>query len=353
MTPGTPIPGKKTGLPPGTLIYIGKKATSPISISVIQYKEDECFEYKIQQIDELKNINHSETYITWININGIYDIGLIQEIGILFQLDPLTLEDIVNTQTRPKLDEYENYIFCVIKDLYIENEQLEKEQLSFVLKERLLITFQEEAGDVFENVRNRIRTASTKIRTRGADYLMYALIDAIVDNYFVITDWFDKELDQLEEKLYQSTEKSLLSEIQQSHATFNVMKRVVVPAREVIFAFYKSENNLIKKKTHLFIRDLMDHIVHISESLDQARDKTNGLMSIYISGTNQAMNNIMKTLTIISTVFMALSLIAGIYGMNFNHMPELEWEYGYYATLGLMVLISVGLLIFFRKKKWL
>ena len=353
MTPGTPIPGKKTGLPPGTMMYVGKKVTAPVSISVIQYKEEESIEYKIEQIGELKNINNHEMYITWININGIYDVGLIQKIGNLFQLDALTLEDIVNTQTRPKLDEYENYIFCVIKDLYVENEQLEKEQLSFVLKDRLLITFQEEAGDVFENVRNRIRTASTKIRTRGADYLMYALIDAIVDNYFVITDWFDKELDQLEEKLYKSTEKSLLIEIQQSHATFNVMKRAVIPAREVIFAFYKSENNLIKKKTHLFIRDLIDHIVHISESLDQARDKANGLMSIYISGTNQAMNNIMKTLTIISTVFMALSLIAGIYGMNFKNMPELEWEYGYYATLGFMGILSVGLLLFFHKKKWL
>ena len=352
MSPGNPIPGKKTGLPPGSLVHIGKPGSGPVKITVMQYNESECIELAVQQISELTNFINS-THITWINIDGVYDVSLVEAVGTLFKLDALSLEDIVNTHTRPKLDEYEDYIFCVLKDLYVEEHQIFREQLSFVLKDRLLLTFQEEEGDVFDNVRNRIRTESTKIRTRGADYLMYALIDAIVDNYFVITDWFDKELDLLEEELYKSTEKTQLAEIQHTHTTFNVMKRAVVPAREVIFSFYKSENNLIKKKTHLFIRDLMDHIIHISESIDQARDKSNGLMSIYISGTNQAMNNIMKTLTIISTIFMALSLIAGIYGMNFHNMPELEWQYGYFAVLGLMGLISVGLLFFFHKKKWL
>lgn len=352
MSPGNPVPGKKTGLPPGSLVYIGKPGTGPIKISVMQYNESECIELVANNTADLKNYI-SSNHNTWINIDGVYDVSVVESIGSILQLDPLSLEDIVNTHTRPKLDEYENYIFCVLKDLYVEEHQILKEQLSFVLKDQLLLTFQEEEGDVFDNVRNRIRTASTKIRTRGTDYLMYALIDAIVDNYFVITDWFDKELDQLEEGLYKSTDKSQLVEIQKTHAMFNIMKRAVIPAREVIFSFYKSENNLIKKKTHLFIRDLMDHIVHICESIDQARDKANGLMSIYISGTNQAMNNIMKTLTIISTVFMVLSLIAGIYGMNFRNMPELEWQYGYFAVLGLMGLVSVGLLLFFHKKKWL
>lgn len=352
MSPGNPTPGKKTGLPPGSLVYVGKPSNKPVKISIIQYNEQEYKEFTLQTVSEIKHCV-CYTHNTWINIDGVYDVSVIEAIGNIFQLDPLSLEDIVNTQTRPKLDEYEDYIFCVLKDLYVEEEKIMKEQLSFVLKDRLLLTFQEEEGDVFDNVRNRIRTASTKIRTRGTDYLMYALIDAIVDNYFVITDWFDKELDLLEEELYKTTSKTQLADIQQTHATFNTMRRVIIPAREVIFSFYKSENSLIKKKTHLFIRDLMDHITHITESIEQAREKSNGLMNIYISGTNQNMNNIMKTLTIVSTIFMALSFIAGIYGMNFENMPELKWKYGYFAVLGLMGFISVGLLLFFHKKKWL
>lgn len=352
MSLGNPLPGKKTGLPPGSLVYIGKQSTKPIKITVMQYDENKCIEVVVDNIAELKNyVNSTEN--TWINIDGIYDVTVIEMVGNIFQLDALSLEDIVNTHTRPKLNEYEDYIFCVLKDLYVEDHQIFREQLSFILKDRLLITFQEEEGDVFDSVRNRIRTASTKIRSRDTDYLMYALIDAIVDNYFVITDWFDKELDLIEEELYKKTDESQLAEIQKIHAMFNVLKRAVIPAREIIFLFYKSENNLIKKKTHVFIRDLIDHIVHICESIDQAHDKSNGLMSIYISGTNQAMNNIMKTLTIISTIFMTLSLIAGIYGMNFKNMPELEWHYGYFTILGIMGIVSVGLLLFFKKKKWL
>lgn len=352
MSPENPLPGKKTGLPPGSLVYIGKQRSKPIKITVMQYNESNCIEVVVENIADLKNyVNSTEN--TWINIDGIYDVSVIERVGSIFELDTLSLEDILNTHTRPKLHEYENYIFCVLKDLYVEDHQIFTEQLSFILKDRLLLTFQEEEGDVFDNVRNRIRTASTKIRSRGTDYLMYALIDTIVDNYFVITDWFDKELDLIEEKLYKKTDESQLAEIQKIHAIFNVLKRAVIPAREVIFSFYKSENNLIKKKTHVFIHDLIDHIVHICESINQARDKSNGLMSIYISGTNQAMNKIMKTLTIISTVFMVLSLIAGIYGMNFKNMPELEWHYGYFTILAVMGIVSAGLLLFFKKKKWL
>lgn len=351
-TPLKPSRIKKTGMPPGSLIYVGDAEVKPVRITIIRYNDNHFEETVLTSSDNLQAWI-SNDYNVWINIDGVHDVKQIEQIGHIFELDPLSLEDILNTQTRPKYDEYDDYIFCIIKDLYVENGDLMAEQLSFVMKDRLLITFQEEEGDVFDGVRNRLRTGATKIRTRGSDYLMYALLDAIVDNYFVICEWFDKSIDELEERLYLVTGKSELAEIMDNKNEFNNLKRVMLPGREVVYAFYKSENSLIKRKTKLFIRDLMDHVVHIVETLDQSWDKVNGLIHIYLSGTNQTMNNIMKTLTIISTVFMCLSLIAGIYGMNFKHMPELEWRYGYFIVLGLMFGLAAVLLYFFRRKNWL
>ena len=342
----------KKGQAPGTLVYVGEGSSASIKIHLIQFNENEFKESFPENIEDLKKLIDT-TYNNWINIDGVHDIKIVEEIGVFFSLENLALEDIANTHTRPKLDTYDDYTICIIKDLYIHQETILAEQISFILKEKILITFQEEAGDVFDAVRNRIRSQHNKIRQRGTDYLAYALIDAIVDNYFIITDHFDKQLDILEEELYRTTYKDQLKKIQHSKNNFSILKRAALPLREVVFSMYKSEELIFKKKTRIFIRDLVDHITHINENIEQSKDRVNGLMSIYLSGTSEIMNNIMKTLTIVSTIFMALSLIAGIYGMNFKYMPETEWRYGYFVVVSTMFILAVILFVFFRRKKWL
>jgi len=349
----TPAESSKHGLPPGSLIHVGQRKVAFPSISVLQYKEETYKEFVADCIAALQeNLEHG--WITWINIDGVHDADTLEQIGRMFNLDNLSLEDIMNTNSRPKYEEFDNYIFIIVKDLFRNDEQsICTEQISFILRDGLLITFQEEKGDVFENVRTRIRTASTRIRTRGADYLAYTLMDAIVDNFYFVTDTFDQELDALEEQLTETTEKSQVQQIHQAKKRFTVLRRAVLPMREVVFSMHKTENPAIRKKTHFYIRDLYDHAIQVTDTLEQSRDKVAGLMSIYISGTNTIMNNIMKTLTIVSTIFMALSLVAGIYGMNFANMPETQWRYGYFFALGIMGMVAVLLIFYFRRKKWL
>lgn len=341
------------GLPPGALIHIGERKIEKPKISVIQYKEDKFIEFSPDNLTSLSD-SLLDDCTTWIDISGIHDAGFIQELGAIFQLDNLSLEDIMNTQSRAKYEEYDNYILILVKDLFFQkNENIGVEQISFILKDHILITFQEKEGDAFDSVRNRIRNATTKIRTLGSDYLTYALIDAILDNIFVVTDTFEADLNQLENELTTSTSKKLINKIQITRKRFTTLRRAIVPIKEVVFTMSKTDNKRFTKKTHPYLRDLYDHTLQVAETIEQSRDTVLGLMSIYQSGTNQIMNNIMKTLTVISTIFMALSLIAGIYGMNFKNMPELYWEYGYFIILGMMAIVSVILIVVFKMKKWL
>jgi magnesium transporter len=275
-------------------------------------------------------------------------------------LENLTLEDIVNTESRPKFEEFENYIFIILKDLHCPEEgDFGMEQISMVIKDNMLITFQEEPGDVFDGVRGRIKAGTSKIRIRGIDYLAYALMDAIIDNYIVVTETFDHYLDGLEDLLYATTHRRQLIKIKDAKKHYNTLKRVVHPMKDVVYNMYRTEHRLITKRTHIYTRDLYDHVTSIDDTIIQSRDKVYGLMGIYQSGTNNIMNSIMKTLTIVSAIFMALSLIAGIYGMNFDpekspyNMPELHWLYGYPFALGLMAITAIGLIIYFRFRKWL
>ncbi len=343
----------KVGKPPGTLIYTGAKKEKTPVISAIQFKEDKVFEFAANTIEEIKTQLQPEL-VTWINIDGINDPKMLNDVGKEFQLENLSLEDIMNTESRPKFEEFDSYIFVILKDMHCPNDGIfDMEQISLVLKENLLITFQEEPGDVFDGVRARIRAGTSKIRTRGVDYLAYALMDAIIDNYIIITETFDHYLDDLEDLLYATTHRRQLTKIKEAKKHYNTLKRVVHPMKDVVYNIYRTEHKLITKRTHIYTRDLYDHVTSIDDTILQSRDKVYGLMGIYQSGTNNIMNNIMKTLTIVSAIFMALSLIAGIYGMNFKHMPELESPYGYYVTLGIMFVVALGLIIYFRFKKWL
>lgn len=345
--------GVKTGEPPGALIHIGEKKVESASISVIQYHETEVFEFTCNGIDELKE-KLKPGMTTWINIDGVHDSRIINDVGVFFELENLSLEDIMNTTTRPKFEEFEKYIYIIIKDLHCPDESsFGLEQISMILKENVLITFQELAGDVFDSVRHRIRNGTSKIRTRGADYLLYSLIDAVIDNYFIVTESYDHYVDKLEELLYSTTHKRQLTRIKEAKTHFNLLKRTIFPMKEMVYSMHRTDNRLITKRTHIYVRDLHDHINNITDTLDQSRDKVNGLMGIYQSGTNNMMNNIVKTLTIVSTIFMALSLIAGIYGMNFVHfVPGGNQEFGFYIVLGMMFITTIILIIIFRLKKW-
>lgn len=341
------------GLPPGSLIHVGERKVEFPKVNVMQYKEDACKEFEADCIENLSK-NLEEGWVTWIDISGIHDVKTIEQIGALFQVENLSLEDIMNTKSRPKYEEYENYILIQVKDVYFkDNSQIGVEQISFVLKEKLLITFQEEEGDAFDGVRNRLRQATTRIRTLGSDYLAYALLDAILDNIFVITDTFDEQLDKLENELSLRSYKGQVAEIMNAKKQFSTLRRSIGPMKEVVYALHKADNKTFGKKTHLYLRDLYDHAIQIADTIEQSRDTVSGLMNIYLSGTNQIMNNIMKTLTVVSTIFMTLSLIAGIYGMNFKNMPETQWTYAYFVVLGGMGLLALILILLFKKKKWL
>lgn len=341
------------GLPPGTLVHVGQRKVEFLKTTVIRYKADEFHEHEVESLDELFGQDFSG-YNVWVNIDGVHDAEVIARLGEHFQLDALSLEDVMNTGSRSKYEEFEGYIFMIVKDLYYDsNRTINEEQISFILKENVLVTFQEVEGDVFDNVRQRLRKASTPIRTRGTDYLAYALIDSIVDNYFITLEHFEKELELLEDRLLVRNHKSQLQDIQQARKRYNLVKRAMLPSREVVFAMHKTENPIFRKKTHSFIRDLYDHAVQITEQLEQIRESVSGLKDIYNSGMNAVLNNIMKILTVVSTVFMALSLIAGIYGMNFENMPETKWEYGYPFSLLMMAIVAVCLIMYFRRKRWL
>lgn len=346
--------GIKTGEPPGALIHVGEQKVSVATINVIQYNETEAIEFSAENIDDLKS-KMKPGMFSWINVDGIHDSRIINDLGALFELENLSLEDIMNTTTRPKFEEFDKYIFIIIKDLHCPNESaFDIEQISMILKENVLISFQELAGDVFDGVRHRIRNGTSNIRTRGTDYLLYSLVDAVIDNYFIVTESYDHYVDNLEELLYTTTHKRQLGKIKEAKSHFNLLKRTIYPMKEMIYGMHRSENKLISKRTHIYVRDLHDHINNITDTLDQSREKVNGLMGIYQSGTNSMMNNIFKTLTIVSTIFMALSLIAGIYGMNFAHfVPGGAHEYGFYIVLGMMFITTVILIVLFRIKRWL
>jgi len=353
------LPGGKIAQPPRQKKPEVEKSHLTPSITCIQYRTDQFIEFSVESVEELKTKLQSG-YLTWINIDGVHESKLINDIGLIFGLENLSLEDIMNTSSRPKFEEFDDYVYIVLKDLYCPtDDEFGLEQISMILKESVLITFQEEPGDVFDGVRARLRNGTSKIRTRGIDYLAYALMDAIIDNYFVVVESFDHYLDDLEDLLYATTHRRQLNKIKEAKKHFNTLKRTVHPMKEMVFNIYRAEHKFITKKTHIYIRDLFDHITSIAETIDQSRDKVYGLMGIYQSGTNNLMNSIVKTLTIVSTIFMALSLIAGIYGMNFNaekspyNMPELNWMYGYPFALALMALVTLILIVYFRFRKWI
>lgn len=296
----------------------------------------------------------SET-VTWLNINGLNNVKEIEKIGLHYNLHPLVLGDIVNVTQRPKIDEYEDYLFVVLEMLdYDANNNVSSEQISFILGKHYVLSFQEAEGDVFNTIRERLRTAKGRIRQLDADYLLYSLIDTIVDHYFNIIETLGDKVEHLETLLFESnTEETITKDIQVLKCEILKVRRAIFPLREVISRIEKHESNLILKKSKTYYRDIYDHIIQVSENIDIYREMIWSLMDMYMTTISNKMNEVMKVLTIMASIFIPLTFIAGIYGMNFDNIPELKNENGYFILWGVMILLFIGMLIYFKKKKWL
>ncbi len=344
----------KAGLPPGTLVHIGEKKTDEVKITLIDYDEKDFQEIELNSIEDCFPYKDKST-VSWINIDGLHDIEVIEKVGKHFGLHPLLLEDVLNTSQRPKLDDYGSYFFIVLKMLSCDEEEgiIEAEQISLILSSRLVISFQEGVGDVFNSVRERIRNNKGRIRKAGADYLVYRLMDAVVDNYFFILEKVGERIEDLEEELVTNPTTETLVEIHELKREMIFLRKSVWPLREVVTSLDRDESSLIETSTHTYLRDLYDHTIQVIDTVETFRDLISGMLDIYLSSVGNRMNEIMKVLTIIATIFIPLTFIAGIYGMNFNYMPELQHPWGYPAALCVMFLLGCLMLVYFRKKRWL
>jgi magnesium transporter len=280
-------------------------------------------------------------------------VGSIEKLGENFGIHRLVLEDILNTEHTPKIEVYEDYLFFTLKMITLgEDKGIESEQVSIILGDNYVISFQEKEGDVFDPVRERLRGQKGKIRARGADYLLYALVDVIADNYFVIIDAYGDILEELEDEIFMEPREDHLQVVQQSKRDLIKLRKSVFPLREAVLFLERSDTKLVKAETAPFFRDVYDHVLHVTESIESFRELNTGLKDIYLSRLSMKMNEVMQTLTIIATIFIPLTFVAGVYGMNFENMPELGWKYGYLAVWIVMLAITTLLIFYFRRKRW-
>lgn len=345
---------------PGTVTYIGRKESAETTLEVIDYNKQSFERFtSTNPVDAFNFENHEK--ITWLNIDGLSNTAEIEKLGKYYELHPLILEDIVNTNQRPKIDEYQDYIFLVVKMLYFSKDATDKnngslisEHVSFVVGKDYVLSFQEADGDVFDGVRERLATAKGRIRSNGSDYLLFSLLDAIIDQYFEVVDIMGDRIELLEEDLFQAQPSDDITfEIQELKRTILRIRRAVFPLREVMSRLEKLDNLLIEDKTRNYFRDLYDHVIQVSENIDIYREMTWSLMDMYMTTISNKMNEVMKVLTIIATIFIPLTFIAGVYGMNFEYIPELQWKYSYFVLWGIMLLVFGCMMYYFRRKKWL
>lgn len=345
---------KKVGLPPGTIVHIGNKRMEKVKINIIDYNEEHFQEKEVKSAGECFPYKDKST-ITWINIDGVHEIKVIEEIGKLFNLHSLILEDIVDTDQRPKIKDFRDYIFIILKMLYCDKKsnEMKVEQVSLILGKNYVISFQEREGDVFDFIRDRIRNNIGRIRKLGADYLVYSLMDAIVDNYFTIIEKLDEEIENLEDKVISQQNPANVQAIHKLKRDLIFLRKSVWPLREVISILERGESPLVLESTNLYLRDVYGHTIQVMDTVESLRDIISGILDIYLSSINTRMNEIMKVLTIIATIFIPLTFITGIYGMNFQYMPEIKWFWGYPLILSVMLIIGIVMVIFFKRKKWM
>ncbi|MFH1672967.1 MAG: magnesium/cobalt transporter CorA [Pseudomonadota bacterium] len=345
---------KKIGLPPGTPVYIGEKKDERVRMSLVDYDEAHFQEKELTNIEESFPLKETPT-VTWINIDGIHQPEIIETIGKHFDIHPLIIEDIVHTGQRPKMQDLEDHLFVVLKMLsYNEaTNEIETEQVSIILGPHFVISFQEREGDIFNALRERMRNGKGRVRKKGPDYLAYCIMDAIIDHYFIILEKLGERIEDIQDALITNPIPETLHEIQKLKREMIFLRKSVWPLREVISALERGESSLISESTGIYFRDVYDHTIQVIDTVETLRDLLSGMLDIYLSSISNKMNEVMKVLTIIATIFIPLTFIAGVYGMNFKYMPELEWRWGYFGVWLVMVVIVGGLAVYFRKKKWL
>jgi magnesium transporter len=343
----------KTGLAPGALVHIGEVHADRTKITLCEYDESHFKEREIHSLEGLMPPPDRST-VTWVHIDGLQDVHLLEQMGVVFGLHPLIIEDILNTEQRPKLEDHGDYLYIVLNHFHKDEGVIPApEQVSIVLGPNYLISIQEKEGKLLDPVRDRLRNDRGRLRKGGADDLAHALLDGIVDGYFSILDRFNEEIEIVEAALMDRPTPGTLRAIQTLKREMILLRKAVWPLREVVGNLSRTDSPLIRKLSVLYFRDIYDHTVQVIDTIETCRDILSGMLDIYLSTINNRMNEIMKVLTVIATLFMPLTFLAGIYGMNFKYMPELEWPWGYFALWGVMLVIAFVMLCYFRRKKWL
>lgn len=351
---------RKFGLKPGSVIYVGRERTEDVRIDVIDYTQVDYSEKRVSNAEDCFAYKDSPT-LSWINVDGVHNVEIVEKLGQHFGVHPLILEDIVNTGQRPKMDEAPDRIFIVLKMVYrkTENGELKAEQVSIVFGQNWVITFQETSEDVFDTVRKRIKKTVPRVRFMNADYLAYALVDAIVDHYFIELEQLGEEIEILDEAVSENPKPEHLDRIRDLKKKLIFMRKAVWPLREVVGGIERSESELVKDSTGPYLRDLYEHTIQVIDTVETFRDMVSGLLDLYHTGISNRMNEVMKVLTIFATIFIPLGFLAGVYGMNFDtgaspfNLPELGFRFGYPMFWGAVVIVAGGLLLFFRRKNWL
>ena len=345
---------KSLGSPPGTLIHVGKPRSNEPRIETIIYNEQEVFE-GMPAIDvRIKDLIEQDR-VTWVNVIGVHDPKLIGRIGKELSIHPLFLEDIMNTTIRPKMVMMGNRVLLIMKMIAFDEQTHEvlSEQISFILDEHMVISLQETDWDVFDAVRQRIRQQGSLLRSRGVDFLAYALVDVLVDHYYTVIDGLDEKVSPLEELLLVDPDPHYSQTIHHMRTSILQLRKAVWPLREMLRDLKQEPAAPILPDTRIFYDDIYDHVIQIMDQIEMFRDVLSGLSDMYMNSLSNRMNSVMKTLTLIATIFIPLTFIAGIYGMNFSYMPELSLRWGYFAVLGIMAAVTVGMIIYFKRKKWL
>jgi len=346
---------KKAGLPPGTPVHVGERKVEDTRINAIYYDEAQARRWEVESVGPDLRPDGGPG-VTWINVDGLHQVDLLAQIGEILGLHPLVVEDIANTDHRPKAEEYGEYSFLVFKSLYHvdeESDQVQVEQISLVLGPGYVITFQEQPGDEFDPVRDRILADRGRIRQAGADYLAYVLVYLVVDQYFAVLEWIGDQIESLEEELIGRPSTETLQAIYRLKRTIASVRKAIWPLREAIGQLQRDGSALIAESTRLYLRDVYDHTVQVIDTTETFRDTISGMLDIYLSSVSNRMNEVMKVLTVIATVFIPLTFIAGVYGMNFEHMPELAWRWAYPAVWAIMILIGGAMIVYFWRKGWL
>ncbi len=346
---------RKIGLPPGTLVYTGNKTDIPISITYLEYDEQNYTAETYNKAQQLPIHQSNEAIVQWYDIRGLHDINLIQKVADSFGVHSLAMEDIVDIYKRPSYVEYKNGHFISIKSFEYNSQlnEVKPQTISLFFGKGFVLSFQEHEDDVFNILRDRIANSKGRIRQRGSDYLTYAIIDVIVDRYFHVIDKVEETLEQIENTINNDVDSINKGQLQATKVNLIKIRKSVVPLREVLNQFIRSESELIDPNTEQYLRDVYDHTIQVVESTDSLRDILGGLQDLYISEISLKMNKIMQVLTIVTAVFVPLSFLTGLYGMNFEVIPELKHPNGYFILLGAMIVITIGMFWWFRKKKWL